>query len=196
MILVDLDNILADFEPHYRALINEMTGRSARREDIVEYSYAASLGLSPKESAAVWTRFNESDGWSALPPISGARRFMERLRRLDKIAIVTNRPETARDSTLAWLREHGMEHDELHVTENPSKRAFVDGLGWMPRLVVEDAPHHAEEFSAAGVPIVLVDYPWNRKCRHDLLTRVRDLGEAIDAARSILRDTDRVPAGW
>lgn len=186
MILVDLDNVLADFERIYRALINSLTNRSAEREDIHDYSFAKALGLSAEEDMLVWSSFNDDAGWLKLPLMPGAAEYMHGLRTLDRVAIVTNRPEAARGVTEQWLARNAVEFDELHVTENPSKLEYVRTAGWLPRAVTEDAWHHATAFAAAGVPVVLVDYPWNRKGSDANIHRVKDLGEALATMRRLL----------
>ncbi|RMH59512.1 MAG: hypothetical protein D6679_01730 [Candidatus Hydrogenedentota bacterium] len=186
MILLDLDNVLADFETVYRGLINDITNRNATREEITDYSFAKALGLSPEENALVWRTFNEREMWRDLEPFPYARELVERLKRFAALAVVSNRPEAVFDLTREWLERNGIEVDEVYVTESPSKREYLRGKGKRPVLVIEDAPVHAREFSEERIPVILLDAPWNRFCRSEWIYRVRDLEEAAFLAERIL----------
>lgn len=185
MILLDLDNILADFETYFRELINELTGRRAQREDITSFWIVRKLELSAAEEERVWNEFLAREGWSRLPYIPGSAEFVRELRTIDRVAIVTNREAARHEVSAEWLARHGIAYDELHVSERPSKLILVRELGWMPRVVIEDAGHHVAEFAAAGVPVVLFDYPWNRDSEPPGVTRVHDFAEALTVVRRI-----------
>jgi len=47
-------------------------------------------------------------------------------------------------------------------------------------IFIEDAPVYAKNISEAGIPVILIDAPWNRETSGELITRVYSWDEVLD----------------
>ncbi len=83
-----------------------------------------------------------------------------------QIVVLTARPDTIRDLTVAWLERHGIPYDLLVMrpdndrgTSRTYKRAALADLrtfGFTPRIAFEDDARNVEMFRAEGVPCVYI----------------------------------------
>lgn len=99
---------------------------------------------------------------------------------------VTRRNPRLKPLTQAWLDQHGFPSKPLiHVEENEPKSVRVRELG--ADVMVEDAPHEAEELAAAGLNVILIDRPYNREVTGAGITRVHTWLEFENAIRPYLK---------
>jgi uncharacterized HAD superfamily protein len=100
---------------------------------------------------------------------------------------VTRRNPRLKPLTQAWLDEHGFPSQPLiHVEEDEPKSVRVRELG--ADVMVEDAPHEAEELAQAGLNVILIDRPYNREVAGTGITRVHTWLEFEDALRQHLKN--------
>ena len=91
------------------------------------------------------------------------------------IHIVTHRPEGARPTTRAWLRQHGIRYDSLTFSE--------DKTVVKTDVFIDDRPENVEALLAKGVRAVLYDRPWNQHA--DGLPRVNTLVQFRDYVKAV-----------
>src|SRR5262249_13799854 len=85
---------------------------------------------------------------------------LEALRELDSlgavVGIVTGRPTHTGHLTAKWLADKAIPYSWFKHTNDKATASN----GW--NLFVDDAVHHALAVKARGIPVCLMDYPWNR----------------------------------
>jgi uncharacterized protein len=83
------------------------------------------------------------------------------------ISFITARPEFYREITLKWLDHYQINYHHISFVENKlgeCQKLEVD-------ILIDDAPHYAEEFVASAKPYILYDQPYNRHINHELVFR-------------------------
>lgn len=122
-------------------------------------------GLSDREFAQWFEKFEESGGYTRCPQIKDARQTIQRLHALDyEIAFATARGTSkqmngcsqtqARIDTVLWLRDGGFPLAPLHFT---NKKTDVMG-----DILLDDATHHLEAWRATGRRAVCFSQTWNQ----------------------------------
>jgi hypothetical protein len=90
-------------------------------------------------------------------PYPEARSFLSSLREEGfDIIIASHRVENARQPTERWLAQHGLQHDELHLSFDKTM------LFGRADVIVDDAPQTLEKAIQSGVLAAGLLFPWNR----------------------------------
>lgn len=172
-ILIDCDGVLADFPSAALRYINARAGREYLLGDVEEHDILKSLAL------LHWQ--NDFDLWCAetevcrhLEPYDGAQDFVEKLRALGDVVIVTS-PYSAvptwTHARLAWLSEHfGIEKRDVVFCK---RKELIRG-----HVLIDDKLENCEAFVGSGQfrDAIVFDQPWNRSGK---LPRARGYGEAL-----------------
>lgn len=183
LIGIDIDEVIADSVAVYLPTLNALFGKDLRREDLVEWDFERTYGVPPAEIKRFWAVHARSGGWERIRPTDGAAEILARLRERHEVVVVTGRPEEhVGRATRAWLAAHRIPHDALVFMEGLDKdEAVRRAIGRGLDVLVEDHADFALAVAARGVPVFLVDAPWNRRAGpHPLVRRVADLREAAD----------------
>ena len=99
--------------------------------------------------------------------------------------VITGRPLCARGATLVALkRDFGDAFEQVVVT--PTKKKAVTAARLRVKHMVEDHGPTAEDMAKRRVNVWLVDHPYNGGGMGRRVTRVRDVGEAVDGILSRL----------
>jgi 5'(3')-deoxyribonucleotidase len=143
--LLDCDGVLSDFVAPICARYNKP------RELITGWDIPEALEI---DSADMWAFVGAPGYCRSLPVVAGAQDFVEQLRGLGSVTIVTS--PVASDQwipeRLAWLKEHfGFKTSDVCVW---SQKHRISG-----DVLIDDAAHNMETWPRAGV---LVDCPWNQ----------------------------------
>ena len=148
-VVIDCDGVLADFEGSFC----ENFGWERRRFDKLEYRYPGRA---------------EEIGWFVQSPMTyenldiidtGVKiaRFCENAG--FDIHIVTCRPKQTEISTGWWLKQNGIPFTSLSVhTVKTGKIEMIN-----PLFAVDDRLDVAEQLAEVGIPVFLLDWPWNQK---------------------------------
>jgi len=174
-IAVDLDNVIAGTDSKIRHIILSLCGIPLLQSDIQSWEYADALiakGVDVTSAKAIikqtFERFHEVE-CTNVEPIDGAIPTILNLSEAGiEFVVVTGRPKTTRceELTKEWLRKCSIPDSWLIMQER--KAEFSSN--WS--ILIDDAPHHANEVAAAGTRVLLFDYPWNRSTYHALIRRV------------------------
>ena len=162
---VDIDNVLARAEREVQQIFMELTGESWPR---AFYASAGGLDSSQLQRDVVETIFESFHVTSIprLPVLPGAKLALQVLQQRYRIILITARRPTSRAQTVDWLQAHQIPFDELYFTEE--KGNVPESIA----LAVDDHPAHAQDYTALGIPVFLMDQPWNQWLTHPLITRV------------------------
>ena len=186
-VAVDIDNVIADTDPLIRGIIRAICGISLEREDIVQFAYSEALvakGLDQCEARrvedeALWI-FHDKACAEAMP-VDGAVEALNALSGAGlSIVVATCRLPSCEGLTRMWLRQAGVPYDKLLFVGEKAEHC----LEWA--VLVEDAAHHALAVAQRGVPICLLDHPWNRSLApHPLILRADNWRQATTLILSL-----------
>lgn len=160
---VDLDGVLANSIPTYLSHMNKLFGLNLKVEDIGVSRFEYYPGLSKQQMDQFWKSFSRAGGWSKIQPIEGAPGLLERLSIKHKIIVITGRPvQFIRTETEEWLEQQGFRYERLIFSQEKDK--FHAGLeeGYKFDIFIEDYLDFASDIARFGVPVLLLDYPWNQ----------------------------------
>lgn len=181
LIGVDIDNVLAEFEAAFRAWINRHSGLSLKRRHITSFLFADCCPLSHAEVDDLFRSFVDLGHLRRLSLIPHARPALIALTRAADICLVTSRPESepVLSDTLYWLERKAIPHQQL----------LFNGRKWEIEspfdLFIEDNLEQARGLAGRGVPVLLLDYPWNRAREEGPgIRRVSGWQEALAVART------------
>lgn len=178
---IDIDGVLADSVPSFLTLLNLMFGKQWTPADITTYRFEDALGIGEKDAEHFWKLFARQGGWSKIRPIKGAVEFTTRLAKSHAIILVTGRPRHYVEiETKAWLRQHKIVYDELiFVDSGQDKLQASRGAGQRLDVLIEDSYEYGKPLADAGIPVLLIDYPWNRTVPpHAHIRRIKSLADA------------------
>jgi uncharacterized HAD superfamily protein len=197
-IYVDLDDVLAQTIRPLTELLERHFGRRVDVEAVVDFDLGRSFRLSPAELAEFMRLVHRPEVLDALPPSPGAAQALQSwLARGYAVDVMTGRPASAAADSRRWLHAHGIPHTDFACVDKYARPqpagpegpplALDDLPGRGYALAVEDslemAAHLAER---CGVPVALMDRPWNRdlsRLSHGAATsivRCRGWGEVTE----------------
>lgn len=190
---VDLDNVIVQTDPAIRAIIARISGVSLSQDDSADFAYSTALmarGLQRAEARAIEQEalkiFHEVEA-QMLELVPGA---LDGLRTLERAGlspvVITSRPASAEPLTRAGLLAAELSFPELLFAADKAAHA----AGWL--CLIDDAPHHVEAVIALGVPVCVLDYPWNRGLPPD--PRIHRCSDWPEIVANILRIARRATA--
>lgn len=154
LVVTDVDNVLCDLN----ALLQECLGVDLERypNQVPRAFFASQEGLSLF--------------WRARPFAGAPESLWGAVAAGHRILYLTSRPREANFVTRRWLALHGFPPGEVVLTGD--KLSLV-----LPRrrevlLVAEDDPRVALALAEEGVPVLLIDWPYNRGIVHPNIKRV------------------------
>lgn len=172
-IYVDLDDVISRTTDTYSAVIEKEFGRQVRFEDLTCFDLKVSFQLTEKEYRHFFDRIHQPDMLMGFDPVPGAKEMMARwVGAGHRVDIVTGRPPSARDVSLAWLDRQRIAYTEFIMVDKYN-RCGEDHPGVISReqltarpydLAVEDSLDTALFLSEQmGVTVLLYDRPWNTR---------------------------------
>lgn len=175
---IDFDDVLFDFNRNYVDHHNRLYGTDMTRDRITNYMMEEVWNMPIEDIFPRIQNFYTSSDHDTTLPLQGAQEALRKLAEHYHIAIITSRPDSVKDKTRAWLDMHFSDLvDEIHFTNQfmgtGPKRTKADVCKELGiEIFIEDAPTYANNISKAGIPVLLLDAPWNQQVSGDLITRV------------------------
>lgn len=161
-----MDNTILDATASHLHYFNLASGLSKKPEDVHDFYMYRLYGWSWEERDAVFQKYGEDIFWNS-SPYPDAIEVLAHLYDQHTISFITARTEPFRGITLKWLDHHKINYHHIVLVENKleaCQKLEVD-------LLIDDAPHYAEEFAASSKPYLLYDQPYNRHVNHELVYR-------------------------
>ncbi|MFO7913186.1 MAG: bifunctional metallophosphatase/5'-nucleotidase [Desulfotignum sp.] len=170
-IYVDMDDVLSRTTDTYAQIIAQEFGKQARFEDLVSFDLKKSFGLTETEFHHFFDLVHQPEVLLSYEPVAGALSVLSRwAEQGHHIDIVTGRPFSAKEASLAWLDAHRVRYAAFTMVDKYNRTANVrstvitkDQL--MHRrygLAVEDSREMAIFLAdRLAVPVILYDRPWN-----------------------------------
>jgi uncharacterized HAD superfamily protein len=167
---VDFDDVIFHCDLALQDFHNARYGTNYTAGERDTFSLEHVWNCSNEEVRRRLDEFTESEFHERAPIVSGAKEALEKLNYRYDVVIVTGRVESARPATEKWLERNllGL-YTEIHFANHVygmrteaqrTKSEILQELGI--NVFVEDAPHFADEITAAGITLFLFDTPWNR----------------------------------
>ena len=163
----DLDDILLRFQDTMRMYHNETYGTNYTEEHDIIWNLWERWHCSPEESIKRLKDFFVHEYHYNAPPLPGSIEGIKSLKKNHKLFIVSAKPEELREKTLEWLDKHFPNMFEeliftkpLYDPQKQNKSEVCKTLGI--EIFVEDALHNAYDVAKVGIPVLLLDMPWNR----------------------------------
>lgn len=180
-IYVDFDDVLSDTTCAFLEILQREFGKRVNFEDIFSFDLKASFNLTDSEYEDFFDRVHQADVIMSFAPMEGAIAALKGwAKRGYQIAIVTGRLTSAHDASLDWLAKHDVPYHSFTMVDkysrgntDPKIAVSMESFSEMKfSLAVEDSANMALHLSdKMGIPVALIDRPWNR--RADLNHRIR-----------------------
>jgi len=175
---VDIDGVLADSLPLWVEELNRFFNKGKRLEEIHLFDICQTYEITGEELS----KFLDRRGrylMTAPPPVAGAPYYLSRIKQYHEIYIITAREEQYGRETQEWLKKHELPYDDLLLLGNHDKKEAC--LAKKLHVMVEDTLEIGVDVSAAGVPVLLMDAPYNRGPLPGLVYRKRSWREVYRA---------------
>lgn len=187
---VDIDDVVFGFNEALGVWHNRLHGTSYERKDIVSYEFEGLWQCTYDEVRQRVADFYQSDEHYVALPIPGAIEGLHELKKKNTLVAVSARPEAVRGLTVDWLCRNGAINvfDAIHFLghhhepgeRKVSKAEICKEVGI--EIFIDDSLVHATTIAWSGVPVLLLDTPWNQAIVPDLVTRVYSWDEILEKA--------------
>jgi uncharacterized protein len=190
---IDIDEVLCDFVGALLERYNERNKTAFTKTQMHTYRLEDLYGCSTEEA---WIHMNEiltsHDLHAKVPLIDGATRAIAQLKNEHTLWLVSARPEYTRDVTEAWIQHHFpdmFEDTYLIGTEGSGgarcrKSDVVEELDL--EFFIEDSLPNALDITEKGVPVILIDRPWNQGHVPSGVTRVYTWDEVLEHVGNVV----------
>ncbi len=177
---IDLDGVVADFNSGWVARYNRDFGADLSVEQIVEWDAPTQLThFTGMREFWAWAR-TCGEGRSLFRPLDtypGAVASLNTLSRSGhRIVILTTKPDFAIHDTYAWLSQHEIPTEEVHILDDKTTVGCD--------IYLDDADHNLEALSRVRGDATICRFirPWNSPA--DRLVDITDWPEFVELVRS------------
>ena len=195
LIGVDIDEVLAEFVAALCGFHNSKYGTSLEKNDISSYDFCEVWGGTEEEAVKKVLEFQSSPEFKELAPIQGAQKVTRGLSLKHDLITISSRPKIVYGETRRWLNYHfPSTFSELHFTNEWHKQdgePIIEKLDLCNKfgvgVLIEDYLKTAITCAEMGIPVLLLDQPWNKASElPEKVTRVyswQDIEERIEYRR-------------
>lgn len=156
-IAVDLDGVVYDWGGTVKYLIRQHWGITL--PDSTHWNYVEE-NVPPEAWRWLWTDGVELGLFRYGHHLKGSVDGLRELSRLGDLEVVTHRPRAALQDTLRFIANLPDVFAGVHFLTNSEPKSII-GCD----VYLDDAPHVAEDVTAAGKRAVLFSQPWNANAR-------------------------------
>jgi uncharacterized HAD superfamily protein len=190
-IIIDVDNVIADFETCFREYLNKKTKKKLGREDINEFEFHKSFGISGEEEKKFHNEFFKKNGYRKLKRVKGSQEGIIRLMEIGQIGFISARTEEKRDITLDWFRKNSIPISPNMLFLSKDKLIYASQFD----VILEDKWEDSIRLAQNKKIVILFDYPWNRKkdeygniLVHENIVRISNWKEAVESIEKIAEE--------
>lgn len=172
---IDLDGVCFDFLNTFRERLNNTFNLKLENEEITSYYWHENTdGFDKDDFFNELDKFGREGGYRNLPVFPGTLDALEKIQNAGHhIFYITNRPEYARQDTLAALKEHGFPFDRNLLFACGDKATLINDLSI--DIFVEDSGETIMDIvNKTKAQVYCVDYPHNRDIEHHRVERIKD----------------------
>ncbi|MHB8652220.1 MAG: 5' nucleotidase, NT5C type [Minisyncoccota bacterium] len=189
---VDFDDVVVDFNAGLALYHKALYGTSYEKKDILQFDLEQLWGCTRAEAVRRVYEFYHSEHHANLLPVEGAVEALKQLREENTLVMITSRPESVRGLTLDLLGKHidevfesthflGHYHDAKGSQKTKGevcKEILID-------IFIEDSIGNAVTVSEKGIPVLLLDAPWNQGGIPKHITRVFGWSNVLEKLQTI-----------
>jgi uncharacterized HAD superfamily protein len=172
---LDFDDTLVDMRKSIVQILNKLHREDLIFEEIKEYGVSDLYGYTFEEFIEFFTE-NQKDLHN-ISPFPFLLEVLTGLRHNSKLSIMTSRPPEWMESASNWVKDNNLPIDEIMCASifknGKAECASIHNVS----LFIEDNPEHALALANSDIRVLLLDKPYNRDCKHSLITRVKDWEE-------------------
>lgn len=171
-IYVDIDDVLADTSRALIDLAESAFGKKVAFKDLRSFDLKASFDLTQAEYELFLAMAHEPAEILGLEPFADAIDAVKHwITSGHEICIVTGRPTTTYETTLAWLARHHVPFDHFFMVNKYARPGMdktialsMQAFSEMQfRFAIEDSYDMAVHLAdSMDTPVFLYDRPWNR----------------------------------
>jgi uncharacterized HAD superfamily protein len=184
---VDMDDVLLDFTEHLLRFVNAKYGTNHQRKDSFNFNLEHVWKVPKEDVDRKILEFYSSKEHNEAPPFPEALDGIRELKAAGhELHLITSKPDILKDVTLRWLRTHFSDAfsdahfmNEFHGTGAKRTKAEVCKLLGV-EIFIDDALHNARSISATGIPVLLLDAPWNQEKVEAPITRVKSWKDIVE----------------
>lgn len=156
---VDIDGVLADSLPLWVTELNNYFKQNKSLQEMQLQYVCRTYGITGEE----FHGFLLDRGkflMTSPAPLAGASYYLNQIKEEHDIFIVSARDEKFGRETRDWLYKNSLPYDEILLLGSHDKReaCLTNGLN----VLIEDTLKISVEVSAVGVPVLLMDAPYNQ----------------------------------
>lgn len=167
---------------HY---FNIASGQTKTFNDVDDFYLYRLYGWNDEEEEKIFKKYGIDIIWNS-DPYPDAVEILSSLYRKHKLTFITARPEFCKEITIKWLNRYNIHYHNISFVNDKldeCQKLNVD-------ILIDDAPHYAEEFAALKKPYILFDQPYNQHIDHESVFRARnwkEITEYIESLPTILK---------
>ena len=191
-IYVDMDDVLCETAQHFLVVLDREFGKRFSFDQLTNFDVGASCRLNPHEREQLYRIVHRADELLSIEPMAEAIDVLRRWREAGyEISIVTGRPPDTYEPSVEWLTRHRVPYQNFMIVDKYGRFTPETTIGitlsdlashqfcW----AVEDSPGMAKYLAdQMGIPVALLDRPWNRtNISHALIGRYNHWHEIAGA---------------
>jgi uncharacterized HAD superfamily protein len=176
-VYVDMDDVLCQTVRSLVDVLHQLFGRRVAIEDIRDFELSVSFDLDRGQWEALMRAAHEPRVLESMHPVFGAREVLREWNAAGcELAVVTGRPPSSAEPSRRWLARHAIPHDRIDFVDKYGRSDWSEQDGHAQPvaleelaqqgfdLAVEDSRDMAVRLAGElGVPVALIDQPWNRE---------------------------------
>lgn len=181
---VDLDDVLLNFNDSFLLFYNENYGTTYARADVTHYHVEKIWDVDQELLQERLHDFYHSEHYKNVQPVVGAIEAISKLAENNKLHIITSSPKDVKEKIHIWLETHfGESFETIHFTrksrfdQRRDKGEMCVELGI--NVFIDDHPDNALAIAQKGIPVYLLDTPWNQGEMGPLVKRVYSWSEIL-----------------
>ena len=167
---IDIDGVIANTFPLLVQELNNFFDKDLSYDDIVSYDLAKLYNVN-QEQLKEFAQAKRNLLYDGPLPVPYAVDCINNWRDKAYVALISARFEMAREPTQKWLERYNFYWNELILLGSHDK---ADTCVQMKLdIFIEDNLNNALQVSSRGIPVILLDAPYNRAPLSDQVRRVQ-----------------------
>lgn len=172
---LDVDGVLYKWEPTVRYLIQRKFGKTLKAADSWD---ALDNQLTNNEKQWLWTAGVKEGMFRHGHIYRGAIDGVRALSGLGDVHLITSRPSSAREDTLAWVAFHRLPVSSVTIVNHGDRKS-----DYPVEVLIDDGPHNIQDMlDNTDATAILWDRPWNQEfsSKSPLYHRVHSWNELLE----------------
>ncbi len=180
---IDIDGVIADTLPLLVDELNAYFKTNIQYEKVTSYDICKVYNID-RQQLQSFIKKKEKILIEKPQPIEGAIEHIKMLKHISDLFIISARVGKFYRQTVSWLKKYGIDWDGLVLLGSHDKAETC--VRMQLNVFIEDSLYNAQQISARGIPVLLLDAPYNRGSLPSLVYRTCSWRETYHAVQQIL----------